>query len=452
MDIERQREREILNSIIESKKKHREQELQSDENEKHAVSQSGDENIVLSNSIVVDEGKSKRLRKKTKKSKDSDSIKAFRLETFVYLTILVLFVGLLISNNLGAFSFLNGIWADMAFDIVLQVGILFLLPITWISIANKMSIKNVFKKFSYRKIKFKWVAISLGIGACVFLINICVSSFFSGIIDLLGYESSGSSSTTTSYTLPFFITSVISTAILPALCEETTHRGLLLGALSKFGVKWAILLSGLMFGLMHLNINQFFYAALIGILLGFIVLLTRSIWPAIIIHFTNNFVNVYFGYAEPNGWFGGDFFNILNNINSILPSGVGFIVIVAGLLLVFGVMIWLIEGLFIDIQKDKMRSAQKIKYKEYLANLLASSSLEEVESLGNVPSEEEYFDRAIKKEMLKMIQPNGKISWDKVLDTEIVKQKPKLKDKIFLYTALCLGIVLTIFSFVWGLL
>ena len=79
----------------------------------------------------------------------------------------------------------------------------------------------------------------------------------------------------------------------------------------KLGLKKAVILSGLMFGLIHLNINQFFYATIIGMVLAVVTLYSRSIFPAMIIHFMNNGLNVYFSFAKARGIFGANFYEKL---------------------------------------------------------------------------------------------------------------------------------------------
>lgn len=95
-------------------------------------------------------------------------------------------------------------------------------------------------------------------------------------------------------------------ALLPAVFEELTHRGLLIDALSDRGNEIeTVLLSGLLFGAMHTNIMQFLYASLGGMLFAFLVLKTNSIYPAMLLHFCNNAFSHIESYAaqHPTGAF-----------------------------------------------------------------------------------------------------------------------------------------------------
>ena len=84
----------------------------------------------------------------------------------------------------------------------------------------------------------------------------------------------------------------ISMAVIPGIVEEIMFRGIILTNLAPYGKGMAVVASGLLFGLMHMNPSQFFYTTVLGIILGYIYLKTRSIWICIIIHFVNNSLGV----------------------------------------------------------------------------------------------------------------------------------------------------------------
>ena len=80
----------------------------------------------------------------------------------------------------------------------------------------------------------------------------------------------------------------ISTAIIPAIVEELMFRGIVLANLIPYGRGMAIITSALLFGLMHKNPQQFFYATIMGVAIGLVYVMTRSIWICMITHFLNN--------------------------------------------------------------------------------------------------------------------------------------------------------------------
>jgi len=81
-------------------------------------------------------------------------------------------------------------------------------------------------------------------------------------------------------------------ALTPAVCEEVLFRGVLLaGTRRQFSPLGVILLNGLIFGAFHVpsaTVFRFLPSATLGILLAWVVLRTRSIWPGMLMHFLNN--------------------------------------------------------------------------------------------------------------------------------------------------------------------
>ena len=83
-------------------------------------------------------------------------------------------------------------------------------------------------------------------------------------------------------------------AVTPAVCEEFFFRGFVLGSLHRLSAVMAIVVSSILFGLMHvltsnvLMVERFLPTALIGVLLAVIALRTGSIWPGMIFHAIHN--------------------------------------------------------------------------------------------------------------------------------------------------------------------
>ncbi len=91
-----------------------------------------------------------------------------------------------------------------------------------------------------------------------------------------------------SYANGSLLANLLYLALLPALIEEFISRGVLLQGLQSLGVRRAVLLSSLMFALLHLNFNQFFYAFVIGLVMALLVELTDSLYSSMLFHFLIN--------------------------------------------------------------------------------------------------------------------------------------------------------------------
>jgi sodium transport system permease protein len=86
---------------------------------------------------------------------------------------------------------------------------------------------------------------------------------------------------------PWLILTVF--AVTPSICEEIAFRGFILSGLARgnrLGI--AVIVSSLMFGIIHMIPQQAFNAALLGLILGLLAVHSRSLFPAIAFHFCNN--------------------------------------------------------------------------------------------------------------------------------------------------------------------
>ncbi len=82
----------------------------------------------------------------------------------------------------------------------------------------------------------------------------------------------------------------VALTLLGPVTEEIVFRGAILKQLSlSLSNHWkAIIIAALLFAVIHFNPAQFVHAFLIGMLLGWICIKTRSIIPCILIHIINN--------------------------------------------------------------------------------------------------------------------------------------------------------------------
>ena len=77
-------------------------------------------------------------------------------------------------------------------------------------------------------------------------------------------------------------------AVLPAITEEITIRGVVLSGYEDKNIYLAASITGLLFGIMHLDPQQFLYAAVLGFVLALVVRITNSIFASALIHFLIN--------------------------------------------------------------------------------------------------------------------------------------------------------------------
>ena len=78
--------------------------------------------------------------------------------------------------------------------------------------------------------------------------------------------------------------------ICAPIMEEFVFRKLIVDRTVRYGQGAAVLMSGLMFGLFHGNLNQFMYAFVLGMFLAFLYVKTGNIKITIALHMMINFV------------------------------------------------------------------------------------------------------------------------------------------------------------------
>jgi CAAX amino terminal protease family. len=91
-----------------------------------------------------------------------------------------------------------------------------------------------------------------------------------------------------------YIISLFVIALLPAIFEETFFRGGLQNLLTRWfkGPWMAIIITGIIFSLVHLSYYGFFVRFALGVVLGFVFYYSGSLWLSIFFHFLFNGVQV----------------------------------------------------------------------------------------------------------------------------------------------------------------
>ena len=141
---------------------------------------------------------------------------------------------------------------------------------------------NIIKCMPYRKLKVTDGVLSLLIGYAL----IPLILFVSNLTTLFSTNYlQDSMSELTSY--PFLV-QLFLIAVVPAVVEEFVFRGLIYHSYRKNGILGAAVLSAVVFGFMHLNINQLSYALIMGVVFALMVEVTGSMYSAMLAHFAVN--------------------------------------------------------------------------------------------------------------------------------------------------------------------
>lgn len=129
------------------------------------------------------------------------------------------------------------------------------------------------------------------IAIAAILIFLPLANAWSAFLDVIGYHGAGVSMPQFSNVGAYFL-SLLVMGILPAFGEELLMRGGIFSALSTKNVWFGVLISALLFSLMHANPLQTVHQFGLGMTLALTVALTGSLWSAALVHFFNNFISV----------------------------------------------------------------------------------------------------------------------------------------------------------------
>ena len=136
---------------------------------------------------------------------------------------------------------------------------------------------------------------SLSVGGFLALVCICYAAMIAGnIVGILinsilspnSVNLIGDLATSSGLTLE----TVVAFVALAPVFEELVFRKVLVDRVLPFGEWPAILFSGITFGLFHGNLTQFFYAALLGMILAYVYIRTGNILYTMGIHACINFL------------------------------------------------------------------------------------------------------------------------------------------------------------------
>lgn len=172
---------------------------------------------------------------------------------------------------------------DIRIALLINHIVLFLLPAMIYIFINKLSIR---KTLRLNKLHFKDIILIILLG---FLVQ-PVMGFFSLISAFFFNNEIGafvSEITSTPYILLLGLI-----ALLPSITEEVTIRGIVLSGYDNQNKYIAALITGLFFGILHLDPQQFLYATILGFLFALVVRITNSIYSSMIMHFIVNGTSV----------------------------------------------------------------------------------------------------------------------------------------------------------------
>jgi membrane protease YdiL (CAAX protease family) len=364
--------------------------------------------------------------------------KTFLVVVVVYFFSLVAFIGVRVLFGLGWLDFMSDLVADVVFSFVVQIGLMLVLPILAIKIFSKRTVGSTARDFGFNRPGRRVIGYAFLMGALFYLFNLIIAGFFFSILDMINFRLPGGGGIEHPGIAGLLI-SLFIIGVLPGLCEEVTYRGMVMQSfIRKLGLSRALFFSSLLFGLMHLNIMQFFYAAILGYFIALAVLATRSIWTGVIIHFMNNAIGVFFQYSAEFGWHVDKVMNLIY-APFALPFG-----IVLMMIYVF-FLYWMIQFLIHKFAKENYNKQEKA----YIARFLHQNP----EYLkGRVERGESVaIDDIAEMVRTRVKHLNRSQQTRFYLEPHCVPQRLSPAESTFFWGIVILGSVVTVMTLVWGL-
>ncbi len=203
-----------------------------------------------------------------------------RLRSFFAWMILGMLVTLLPLAFTGA--------SDSVMDVAMQISVFFVFPLLWLYVKTRKN-NIIFTSFFDKSSRLNWklivVATIMGMifsfGASFiqfYILAHIVPDFLVGMLN-----DNGAIDMSNIYTQIF---SFISACIFAPIMEEVIFRGFFLQRMAfKWGIKRAVIVSSLIFGLGHFDIVGAF---IFGVVMCLLYIKTKNIWTNIAVHALNN--------------------------------------------------------------------------------------------------------------------------------------------------------------------
>lgn len=205
-----------------------------------------------------------------------------------------------------------------ALSAVYEIGIL-ALPILFYALRSRSERKTL--RFNKPDVRLLFFAAGLA-AAGVFMANY-ITTWWILLIEKLGGtpQASGVSIPTDGASL---LVSIVLVGIVPGVCEETLFRSGLMSAWEGFGKKTALIVTSVLFALLHGTVAGLPNQIIMGAILGYIVMMSDSVYTGMVYHAVHNSLTMLLVYAANSA---DDVTNAaadMENINAAMGGATGY--------------------------------------------------------------------------------------------------------------------------------
>lgn len=142
-----------------------------------------------------------------------------------------------------------------------------------------------------RNLGIKRIGVALVIAIATVMAFAPIANAFVALVIKSGYDTSSMTSLAID-SWGTYVVGIIFLCALPAVCEEFLYRGMIARALGDKGMIFGILMSSLLFALMHGSPIQLVHQFFLGCVCAIVYYSSRNLRACMIVHFTNNFIAI----------------------------------------------------------------------------------------------------------------------------------------------------------------
>ena len=154
--------------------------------------------------------------------------------------------------------------------------------------------KYIFTLDIYAPRKHSLRVIILGALLVILASGVLKFGFFHFAYDYSVYSLYGSSITLSAGSFGGTLLMVLSLAVFPALTEELVFRGIIMSEYKPCGTLLSMLFSAVLFAFVHFDLRMLPIYVALGMLIAWMVFITRSVWSGVIVHAVYNIYVIFF--------------------------------------------------------------------------------------------------------------------------------------------------------------
>ena len=182
--------------------------------------------------------------------------------------------------------------------IVYTLAIMLVLGIPWLVKKRPTTLSDLGLQRLPTWLDIAWVPAGMVVYLIGTAIIMALATAFLTFVDPVQVQDTGFSQLvgTAQYLLAF-----VSLVIVAPIAEEVLFRGYLFGKLRKYAPVWlAILITSVLFGIVHFQWNVGLDVFALSIVLCLLRVVSGSLWPSILLHMVKNGVAFYFLFINPS--------------------------------------------------------------------------------------------------------------------------------------------------------